>query len=252
MRSAAALACLLACSLLPGPTKSDHPRMAQSGSTATLEAKLDKRLAQFDSSGQALIPILLHLAYQNHLPMGIEYVDRDALARPIRLHASDESIRNILTAAVGQLSEFQISYSQGVVLLYSPSGRKDAENLLNKAIPDFVVTGMDTQAAGAELTCALTRVASPGSGCFASIAKGEWGPLKITLRARNERVREILDDIVVQNGNAVWTVTVPPEKLSALPIVNLWHIYPLQSRFEGEIAARLAGMFQQTSDSGGT
>jgi hypothetical protein len=53
--------------------------------------------------------------------------------------------------------------------------------------------------------------------------------------------------MVAQNGKAVWTVIGPPEKLSKTPIVDLWHIYPLEPPFKDAVLDKLTSM---ASDAG--
>ena len=177
--------------------------------------------------------------------MGMEYVNVQAAAQPINIHANGKTLREILQIAVAQVPGFRISVENGLVSVYSPQQRQDATDLLNETIPQFSVVGVDTEDAGTELMCALTRTVDPRAGCFSSIAKGQLGPSRITLTAKNMPVREILDRIVAQNGDAVWTVTVPPSKLGAIPIVDLWHIYPLHAQFESLAQAKLTEMFSQ-------
>jgi len=140
---------------------------------------------------------------------------------------------------------FRISFESGVVSVYSPQQRQDGTDLLNKTIPQFSVVGVATEDAETDLMYALTQTVDPRAGCISSIAKGQLGSSRITLTAKNMTVHEILDRIVAQNGDAVWTVTVPPSKLGAIPIVDLWHIYPLQTQFESVVQAKLTEMFSQ-------
>ena len=212
---------------------------------STLETKLNKTITHFDSVDRPLTVVLLELAYESHLPMGIEYVNSQAAAQPISIHVVGKTLRQVLEMAVAQVPGFRISFESGVVSVYSLQQRQDGPDLLNETIPQFSVVGVDTEDAGAELRCALTRTVDPRAGCFSSIVKGQLGSSRITLTAKNMTVHEILDRIVAQNGDAVWTVTVPPSKLGAIPIVDLWHIYPLQAQFERVAQAKLTELFSQ-------
>jgi hypothetical protein len=192
----------------------------------SFENKLDHRIETFGTSGRALVANLLDLAYEYQVPMGIEYLDRDAARRPINLELHNESLRGIFTAVVAQLPEYRVDFSGRVVHIYSPQARRDASNLLNKSIKNYSVRNADTRDADFQVLCALSSELDPGSFCGGSIAGGQWGSLRITLRLQSARVYEILNAIVSENGKAIWTVTVPPEKLSRLPNEGLWHIYP--------------------------
>jgi hypothetical protein len=185
---------------------------------------------------------LVDLAYEYELPMGIEYLDREAATQPINLELRNESVRGILLAIVQQVPEYKVSFSDGVVDVYVPKMREDSSNLLNKVIKNFAVSELDTRRADMELLCALTREVIPSGGCGGSIAIGQWGPLKITVHVHNAKVYEIVNSIVAQNGKAVWTVMAPPDKLSKIPVGGLWHIYPLEPPFKSAVLDKLANV----------
>ena len=107
-----------------------------------------------------------------------------------------------------------------MVDIFAPEAREDPLNLLNKVIEDFTVTQLDIQEADLELFCTLERETDSGV-CAASIAKGQWAPLKITLHLENAKAYEILNAIVAQNGKAIWTLMCPPRKLSKLQFGGL-------------------------------
>jgi hypothetical protein len=126
-----------------------------------------------------------------------------------------------------------------LVDIFAPEAREDPLNLLNKVIKDFTVTQLDTHEADLELFCTLVR--ETDSGVYAaSIAKGQWAPLKITLHLENAKAYEILNAIVAQNGKAIWTLMCPPRKLSKLQFGGL--VYPLQQPFKSVVLERLARM----------
>lgn len=213
---------------------SPRPRGSQGSNTysvqvSAFERKLETKVDRFDAAGRTLVANLLDLAYEYELPIGLEYLDRDAVTRPITLQLRDDSVRGLLVALVQQDPEYRVSFSDGLVDIYSPKARDDPSNLLNKPIKEFAVTDMDTHRADMELLCELAREAVPAGGCGGSIAVGQWGPLRITVHLHNSKVHEILNAIVAQNGKAAWTVMTPPNKLSKIPFGGLWHIYPLEA-----------------------
>ena len=65
--------------------------------TPSLKEKLDKNVENFETAGRTLIQSVLDIAYQHELPMGIEYLSRDALSRPIDLRFQNESIGKFLS-----------------------------------------------------------------------------------------------------------------------------------------------------------
>jgi hypothetical protein len=234
---------LFTCSIIlntpSGPTESRHLSARQPQARPTLDTKLDKHINNFRTAGRPLLAILVDLAYEYQLPLGIEYVDREAATHAIELEFRDESLRNILLAVVGQLPEYRVAFPPGLIQVYSPQAREDTSDLLNKVIENFSVVNVDTRDADLELTCSLSRELNAGF-CGGSIATGQWGPTRITAHLQNAKVYEIVNTIVAQNGKAVWTVIAPPDKLSTIPPGGLWHIYPLESAFKSIVLERLA------------
>jgi hypothetical protein len=143
---------------------------------------------------------------------------------------------------IRQAPEFRVSFAEGLVDIFAPEAREDPLNLLNTVIRDFTVTQLDTHEADLELFCALVRETDSSGVCAASIAKGQWAPFKITLHLENAKAYEILNAIVAQNGKAIWTLMVRPEKLSKLQFGGLWYVYPLQQPFKSVVLERLARM----------
>jgi hypothetical protein len=206
------------------------------------EEKTDSLVERFSTSGRTLVDSVVELAYKYQVPMAIEYADREATTRPLNLEFHNKSFRGIVEAIVKEDPQYRVSFSNGIVDIFSPMAREEGSNLLNKIMKDFSVTEMETRLADSQLFCALVQ--SAGSGvCAGSLAVGQWDPLRITLQMHNARVYEILNAIVAQNGRAIWTVTA--SNLTSLPqCCGLWYIYPLQEPFKSVVSDRLVRMPQ--------
>lgn len=240
------ISCLTILSAWPVKQHASNMRPAQA-QASLLESKLDRRVEHFDAAGRTLVANVLDLAYEYELPTGIEYVDQNAMTRPIDLELDNESLRGIIVAIVQRAPEYRVSFSDGLVDIYAPKAREDPSNLLNKIIKNFAVTDMDTHRADMELFCALSRELVPPAGCFSSIAVGQWGPLKITVHLQNAKVYEIANAMVAQNGKAVWTVIAPRGNLSKIPVGGLWHIYPLEAPFKDAVLGKLTSIDGETT-----
>lgn len=213
----------------------------------TYERTLETKIPFFDSAGRTLIENVLDLAYQYELPLGLEYLDQTAVTRAINLKLQDASVRSVLIELIQQNPQYQVSFSNGLVDIYSPKAREDSSNLFNRVMKDFTVANVDTHRADAELFCQLARNLSPNAGCGGSVAIGQWGSLKVNIDRHNAKIYEILNEIVAQNGKAVWSVMVPPTKMSAIPFGGLWHIYPLQPPFKDDLLSHLAKVGAETT-----
>ncbi len=224
------------------------PRAATSsdrgGSThrTTLTEKLQLPVPAFDSGGRPMVDIVLDLAYQYQLPLGLQYADEAAVHRKINVKLQNHDLRNVLSTVISRLPEYKMTVGNGLIQIFSPKGRAEASNLLNTRIPDFEVHAVDTHEASADLACSLARQINPRIACFLSLVPGQWGPLNVTLHMHNAKVHEILDAIVGQNGAAVWTVLAPPDGMASLG-KDLWYIYPLKPSFKQTAIERLKGLF---------
>src|SRR5579872_2815893 len=220
------------------------PPQTKGSDAPALEYKLDKRVQYFDAAGRTLVENVVDLAYEYQLPLGIEYLDREALRRPIDLRLQNESVRGILTAIVQQVPEYSVTFSDGLVDIFDPQEREDRSNLLNTIIKNVNITGREAGEANQELACALAHEIDPSTVCVASIAKGQLGQQKITLHLQNVKVYEVINAIVAQNQKAIWTVIADRSSLTDPRSSDLWHIYPLQAPFKQAVLDKLLSLKQ--------
>ena len=240
MKFAVAIFASLLASGTPAPTPGSITRPGQqSTATGGDQSKLDDRIPEFRTSGRTMMATIIDMAYQFQLPTGIEYVDREAITRPLFLEFHDQSIRTILTAIIAQFPAYRVSFPREVVQIYSPKSLENASNPFNRSIREFSVTAAETQDASVTLVCELGKELGPQRFCGGSIAFGQWGALRITLHLQNAKVYEILDAIVRENGDAIWIVMAPDNKLSQTQAGALWHIYPLRAPFQATVLDRL-------------
>jgi hypothetical protein len=203
----------------------------------SLSEKLAATVPKFDACDCSMAELAVQMAYRYKLPMAIEHLDRDALRKPLHLKLRDQSVRQVIASIVGSVPEYRVDFSQGLVDIYSPAARSDASNPFNTVIRRYDVEGLDTHYADVELLCAMGRQANPDSGCGASVARGQWGDLKITLHLENKRVYEVLNAIVAQNGRAIWAPLPQPAGPSRI-WTNFWYIYPLDPPFQRAVLDR--------------
>ncbi len=108
------------------------------------EQKADSLVERFSTSGRTLVDSVIELAYNYQVPMAIEYADREATTRPLNLEFHNKSFRGIVEAIVKEDPQYRVSFSNGIVDIFSPMAREDSSNLLNRIIKDFSVTEMET------------------------------------------------------------------------------------------------------------
>lgn len=200
-----------------------------------IREKLDKRVKHYDTVSRPMIACVLELAYEYEIPIGIEFVNREAMTRPIDIQAQDQTVRALLTSIVQQIPDYHVSFADGLVEIFSSSARDDASNMLNRIVKTFSIKDQDAGIANRELACALARETDASAVCVSSIARGQLGAQKITLNLTNAKVYQIVNAIVAQNGKAAWTVIAPPSSLTNPHSNDLWHIYPLEAPFKSVV-----------------
>ncbi|HEV2349766.1 MAG TPA: hypothetical protein VG028_07980 [Terriglobia bacterium] len=191
----------------------------------SFERRVESRVAQFDAKGRPLIRAILDLANEYELPLGIEYIDREAVWQPLNLKLSNKSVCEILEALVAQLPQYKMRVSAGAVEIYSPKARADASNLLNTVVENFAVTDKSPRMASAAIYAAMMSEHHEMC-CLAGSVLESVGEPKTTINLKNRKVYEILDALVAQNGESLWVPLVPPQRLSA-PDPKLWEVYQL-------------------------
>lgn len=125
---------------------------------------LSSRVVSFDVKDQTFAQAFLNLVYTYHLPAALEYVDQNAVKRPLRLRRANITVRDALVALVAQLPEYHVDFSQGLVDVYSPQARSDHSNVPNTVIPKFAVTDETPRGCLWNLWEALDAKLRPGTG----------------------------------------------------------------------------------------
>lgn len=195
---------------------------------SSFENRVESRVAEFDVRGRPLVRAVLDLADQYQLPLGIEYVDSEAMWRPLNLKLSNKSVHEILEALVAQLPQYALRVSSGVVEIYSPKARADRSNLLNTVLNHFETSGQSPRMTSWSIHASMMSERHQMPNLAGSVLEPGHEP-KITLNLKERKVYEILDALVAQNGESLWVTLVPPKKLSE-PGPKLWEVYHLGAR----------------------
>jgi hypothetical protein len=162
-----------------------HETGAPSARASSFDQRLDRRVERLDTAGRTMLDNVVDLAFQLQLPTAIEYADREAATSGLNLHFHKQSVREILDAIVRQVPEYHVSFSGGIVDIFTSKGREDSSNLLNKTIEDFAVAQVDTQDANSQLFRAVGREVG-SQWCGGSIAIGQWGRLRLLSICRTQ------------------------------------------------------------------
>ena len=103
----------------------------------SLNAKLQTVVKDFDNQNKSLIPTLLKLAADYHLPIGIERVVRQAVDEPITVRLGEGTLVTVLDLTLNQLPGYAWTAQDGVVVIYGLEVLKDPSNFLNQIVASF-------------------------------------------------------------------------------------------------------------------
>ncbi|MDE3179852.1 MAG: hypothetical protein KGM47_09345 [Acidobacteriota bacterium] len=214
--------------------------LAATRPAVTFQQKLQAHMTMIDARRCTFVQGLLEVALKANLPLALEYVDQNAAEKPLGIVLPKGTARRTIEAIVRMLPEYRVSFTEGLVDVYSPEARANRSNLLNEVIPQFQVEHMDVAVVGSMLYDALGSLMQPRVS-FAHSVAGAGGP-PVSVDVQHMRVYQILNMIVAGQGSAMWTVGVPPPGLTKLQ-GNLWHLYPLAPALAPVILERLRGLF---------
>jgi len=207
----------------------------------SFEQKTGIHIKHYESQGRTLVEAVLDLAYEYRLPVALEYLDRDAVRKPLQVNLHDASVREVLTALVVEMPVYRMTFSSGMVDVYSPSARNDPSNLLNDTIGDFTVKDADPMYASVQLWGALSVKLHPGQGYGGDFAP-LGGSVKVTIDLRGAKVYQILNAIVSQQGDCMWVVRLPPTGLSSFR-GDMWYLYSLDPHWKEIVLSDAHSLF---------
>jgi hypothetical protein len=200
------------------------PISALYGQTRSASPKLSRKVAFFSVKQQNLIDAILSFGAQEHLPIGIDYIDKAAFQQRMNLEFRERSVREILDALTHPLG-YRWSMVGAVVSVTHDGALVGKWNLLNTRIPQFRIGETSMHEASLALSLHLYFVLNPKSGGIAGDSPGgnlafRVGPFDL----KNATVRDILNQIVSQHRNGAWIVQQPPWTMGKDLGYGLWKV----------------------------
>jgi hypothetical protein len=110
------------------------------------------------------------------------------------------------------------SVNDGVVHVFDQSFSNDSKNFLNLRIPQFKAENESLFGAEFWLKVEIERVLTPNTGFGGGHGHGiprsdGFDRRNITLSVNDATVRQLLDRIALQQGNALWLVRILPSQM---------------------------------------
>ncbi len=189
-----------------------------------------RRVESFIAQDTSRLDALLRLGQQYRIPLGIEYVDREAITTKIRIAARDGTVATVLDRILPRSRGYYWHEEEGVIVVSHRKVPRGSKNLFNTRIGKFQSQAATIQELSNLLRMELELSLSPSIGGFAgSFAAGPVQTKIPPLNVQNKTVRDILNLVISQAQGAAWIVQAPPEQLGALRSRSLWGIVTYDS-----------------------
>lgn len=183
------------------------------------EALLNKRKSVFYCDSGRLIDQIICVSKEFRVPLGVEITYDDAQAQCASLRIANASVNDVIAKCLAGKPTCSFQLIQGVIHVYSRPIVSDPKNFLNIEIPVYAVTKTSLLDASARLRIAINAALHPErykSGAGGGYGWGYPPPAgfdiqDISVNLRDATVREILDELIVANGNATWVAEIIPQ-----------------------------------------
>jgi len=235
--------------LVPSTASARSPAAAQTAPSPVLS----KPVAWFEVDHICLLDALLQLGQEAGVPLGIEYVDRKALEKPITMKWTETTVGEIVEELLAEHQGYSWRVRDGVLTVSHESVASGEGNLLDDVLPEFSTPRCSVVEASHVLEMSLYRKIHPDVEGFAGdYSPGHLQNLIGPLKLRNVRVWKVLNRLVSGNKPAAWIVQVPPGHLDELPSYGLWTIVEYESpprRYAAVLRSTIWGTGPKRADS---
>jgi len=218
---------LIAAALVCLPLVVAVPQKRAGKSGPDLEVKLARK-ADFVPSDKSTLDRIVAIAKHYEIPMGIEWIGgagAEDLEVPAAAIPATRTVRDLLTAMVSRLPDYQMSVQNGVVHIAPPVIAVRSDNFLNLVIEDFEVKDDTLFGAEHELRIAIDMTLHPEiegyAGGYGYDPEHVFAKPHFSYKSDDLTVREILDGLAKANGNALWLVEFDREDFASQPKSNI-------------------------------
>lgn len=173
----------------------------------------------------SVLDSLLKLGREHHIPMGIEYVDRELVERQITVSLNRTTVSKAMDSILQHAQGYHWRAEDGVIIITNKGTPRGPQNLLDRVLPNFVIPQVTIGEASHVLWMTLHADVHPGTkgwvGSYSpGISRQRVGPLNL----QKVTTRQVLNKLVAAHGDSAWAVKVPPEYLGRMPSSGLWVI----------------------------
>jgi hypothetical protein len=187
-----------------------------------LEDKLARK-ADFVPSDKSVLYRLVAIAQHYEIPMGIEWINGSTeLGTPSSRPRESYTVRDLLTAIVARLPDYQLTVDNGIVHIAPPVFAVRRENVLNLIIEEFKIENNNLYEANHELQLSVDMTLHPDEYEDGYVGGFGYGPdvlakQNFSFQGDDLTVRQILDGLAKANGNALWIAEFDREDFAPKP-----------------------------------
>ncbi len=191
---------------------------------------LSEAIPSFEVDHLCLLDALLQLGQEAGVPLGIEYVDPEAVEKTFTAKWGETTVGEIVEGLLGDREGYSWRVRDGVLTVSHESVVRGRENLLDQVLPEFSIPRCLVGDASNLLYMVLYQKLHPENQGFA----GDYNPGDLQnligpFKLRDAPVWRVLNHLVCANKKAAWIVQVPPGHLDELPSSGLWTIDEYQT-----------------------
>lgn len=162
---------------------------------------------------------LMEVARYYQIKMGIEWAEQPNTEVSALSREGQTTVQRLIDGILRGIPGYRAKIENGVLHISNPSLETDPRNFLNLRIPEFSVSNASVFDAKATLRLKIDmslhaeRYVSGWNGGYGSPRGHVFDTRNVTFSGRNLTVRQILNKIVVANGNALWLARLVPSKM---------------------------------------
>ena len=238
MRDSIFQRCLFGLALLIIYTLSSSNSSAQ-----TLQERLEQQTA-FIPQNSSPAEQLIEVAQRFKIPMAIEWLDQKSAQSKSTLNFERGSVLDLIKAIIQQSPEHQLLIEGRILYIYPPSVAAHQFNFLNLRIENYEVNEESLFGAEDALRICINVMLYPElykdgyAGGYGGGYPDVFWKKNITFSGDDLTIREILNGIAAESGNALWIVKLNSDEFDGdqpkwigVPINESGHS-PLNSRWQ--------------------
>jgi len=177
----------------------------------SIDSKLAKQV-DFIPQNSSVLEQLTEIAQHYQIPMGIEWIEVPKVEKSQIEKRENMTVENLIKSVLSQSQGYKMKKKNGLVHIYPSFYVKDEKNILNLRLAHYQIDNANLYDASLRLRLETLKKLNPerykggwnGGYGYGTPRSDGFDISNITLSIRNSTVREILNNLIKLNGNALW------------------------------------------------